>query len=181
MKRDIETYRISKFTDYKGDSHSVVICAISQTPETISSNLIVGWTDDGCEFDYNRDPYCDIVRTVSVGISICHPADKFDEEIGKRIARNKALEAIPVLYATEKGIINRLLVEGLIQQELEFLKRNPGKYIKGYDEAQEKYKTANKLKKELDNLSNDEASVIEAILNGINLDKCIQLAKKLRK
>ena len=46
MKQDIPEYLVDSFIDYKGDVHQIVLCALSQSPESIDSdNLMVAWSD----------------------------------------------------------------------------------------------------------------------------------------
>ena len=34
MKQDIAEFLVDSFIDYKGDEHKIVLCALSQTPES---------------------------------------------------------------------------------------------------------------------------------------------------
>ena len=36
-------------------------------------------------------------------------------------------------------MINTLMIDGLLEQELNYFQNNPGKYIKGYDQQKDKY------------------------------------------
>ena len=45
----------------------------------------------------------------------------------------------PKLYSTTPGVINTTLVRAFLHQEMEYLKKYPGKFINGYDEAAAKF------------------------------------------
>ena len=65
----------------------------------------------------SKSPCCDedyIVRELYLGLSIC-------------------------LFATVPGIINSSTVDNILNSELEFVKKHPGKYIAGYDEKAKKH------------------------------------------
>jgi hypothetical protein len=58
----------------------------------------------------------------------------------------------------------------MLEQEAHYVKTNPGKYIKGYDEAKAKYEFELASKIKYDNLSETEKSLVLAIKN-IDLKK----------
>lgn len=168
---DVINYVIDSFINYKGEEQKFVLCVRT----TKSTNII-------SDVDPDIIPtYYEGFRDLYIGISICNPNDEFNEEIGKKIALGKTKSYIPKLVATEPGIINNALVQALIKQEVTFIKNNPGKFIAGYDEAKRKYEAKINLKEEIKNLTNDEALIVEAALNGANLDKCKEITKKVSK
>jgi hypothetical protein len=61
------------------------------------------------------------------------------------------------------------------------LKKYPGKFINGYDEAAAKFEARKTAEEELKNLSTEEAEVVQAIVNHVDLDKCIRLSKYVKK
>ena len=63
---------------------------------------------------------------VSLGIAICCPADKkvFSEEIGKKIALNRAEKEVPKFVSLFPGVVNTTLVRAFLKQEMEFIKKN---------------------------------------------------------
>jgi hypothetical protein len=142
MKQDIAEFLVDSFIDYKGDEHKVVLCALSQTPEKSidDDNLMVVWSN-GYDVDETADICHEVLRTVSLGIAICCPADKkaFSEEIGKKIALNRAEKSIPKFVSLEPGVVNTTVVRAFLEQEMAFVKRCPEKFIKGYDEAKAHY------------------------------------------
>ena len=182
MKQDIAEFLVDSFIDYKGDEHKVVLCARSQTPESSSygDNLMVVWSN-GCDVDETADIYHEVLRTVSLGVAICCPADKkaFSEEIGKKIALNRAEKSIPKFVSLEPGVVNTTVVRAFLEQEMAFVKRCPEKFIKGYDEAKAHYNKKLNLDKTVKNLSPEEAEVVEFAMNGIDILKCAKLARQL--
>lgn len=181
MKQDIAEYLVDSFVDFKGDVHQVVLCALSQSPESIDSdNLMVAWSD-GETVDESADIFHDVFRMVSLGIAICCPADKkvFSEEIGKKIALNRAEKEIPKFVSIFPGVVNTTLVRAFLSQEMEFIKKNPEQFIVGYAEAKERYDKKINFEKTIQNLSETEASIVEHAIRGVDILKCAKLARQL--
>ena len=139
------------FVDYKGKEHHFVICAYSKLlPKTFKEA-------EGIEFDADKDDrvetfavsyaasygcldnYDKVVKSVSIGVSICNPEDEFNYVIGCKKAQARAKNSNATLYATKSGMINTTMVTGLLTQEAEYLKNNPDAYIKGYEESKRAY------------------------------------------
>lgn len=139
------------FVDYKGKEHHFVICAYSKLlPKTFKEA-------EGIEFDADKDDrvetfavsyadsygcldnYDKVVKSVSIGVSICNPEDEFNYVIGCKKAQARAKNSNATLYATKSGMINTTMVTGLLTQEAEYLKNNPDAYIKGYEESRRAY------------------------------------------
>ena len=139
------------FVDYKGKEHHFVICAYSKLlPRTFKEA-------EGIEFDADKDDrvetfavsyaesygcldnYDKVVKSVSIGVSICNPEDEFNYVIGCKKAQARAKNSNATLYATKSGMINTTMVTGLLTQEAEYLKNNPDAYIKGYEESRRAY------------------------------------------
>lgn len=181
MKQDIAEYLVDSFVDFKGDVHQVVLCALSQSPESIDSdNLMVAWSD-GETVDESADIFHDVFRMVSLGIAICCPADKkvFSEEIGKKIALNRAEKEIPKFVSLFPGVVNTTLVRAFLRQEMEFIKKNPEQFIVGYAEAKERYNKKVDFDKTIQNLSEAEATIVEHAMKGVDILKCAKLARQL--
>ena len=181
MKQDIAEYLVDSFVDFKGDVHQVVLCALSQSPEPIDSdNLMVAWSD-GETVDESADIYHDVFRMVSLGIAICCPADKkvFSEEIGKKIALNRAEKEVPKFVSLSPGVVNTTLVRAFLSQEMEFIKKNPEQFIVGYAEAKERYNKKVNFDKTIQNLSEAEATIVEHAMKGVDILKCAKLARQL--
>ena len=139
------------FVDYKGKEHDFVICAYSKLlPRTFKEA-------EGIEFDVDKDDrvetyavsyaesygcldnYDTVVKSVSIGVSICNPEDEFNYVVGCKKAQARAKNSNATLYATKSGMINTTMVTGLLTQEAEYLKNNPDAYIKGYEESKRAY------------------------------------------
>ena len=181
MKQDIAEYLVDSFVDFKGDVHQVVLCALSQSPESIDSdNLMVAWSD-GETVDESADIFHDVFRMVSLGIAICCPADKkaFSEEIGKKIALNRAEKEVPKFVSIFPGVVNTTLVRAFLRQEMEFIKKNPEQFIVGYAEAKERYNKKVDFDKTIQNLSEAEAAIVEHAMKGVDILKCAKLARQL--
>ena len=181
MKQDIAEYLVDSFVDFKGDVHQVVLCALSQSPESIDSdNLMVAWSD-GETVDESADIFHDVFRMVSLGIAICCPADKkvFSEEIGKKIALNRAEKEVPKFVSLFPGVVNTTLVRAFLSQEMEFIKKNPEQFIVGYAEAKERYNKKVNFDKAIQNLSEAEATIVEHAMKGVDILKCAKLARQL--
>lgn len=74
------------------------------------------------------------MKVLSIGVSVCRPNDEFNETLGKTIAEGKATKyRNHALYAVDAGLINETMVKALLQQEAEYFKVNPGRYLAGYD------------------------------------------------
>lgn len=181
MKQDIAEYLVDSFVDFKGDVHQVVLCALSQSPESIDSDdLMVAWSD-GETVDESADIFHNVFRMVSLGVAICCPADKkvFSEEIGKKIALNRAEKEVPKFVSLFPGVVNTTLVKAFLRQEMEFIKKNPEQFIVGYAEAKERYDKKVNFDKTIQNLSEAEATIVEHAIKGVDILKCAKLARQL--
>ena len=179
------------FVDYKGKEHHFVICAYSKLlPRTFKEA-------EGIEFDTDKDArvetfavsyadtygcldnYDKVVKSVSIGVSICNPEDEFNYVVGCKKAQARAKNSNATLYATKSGMINTTMVTGLLTQEAEYLKNNPDAYIKGYEESKraylEKQKKANlftalpeQAKETINYLRNCSKQLVNNILKFVN-------------
>lgn len=172
--RNIAEYIEGSFIDFKGETHNVIVCALSSSPDFVCFEV----NDGDCGEFPEEFP---VERALSLGYSICNPEDEFDIDLGRNIARNRAEMSVPKLVALERGIINTKLVDTFLKQELDFIINNPSKFIKGYDKQEQEYFENLKFQDEISKISKDEKTFIDIIIRGINVDKCIKLAKKLIK
>jgi hypothetical protein len=116
---------------------------------------------------------------VTIGIAICNPEDEFNLEKGKNIAYNKAanIEQLPRIYTPNKGVITKEIVDVFLKQQVQFVKENPEKLIKGYLEAKKVYEETQKAKADIENLSEDEKVAFNLAVKGFDLSKYMNLAK----
>lgn len=181
MKQDVAEFLTDSFIDFKGETHRVTLCALSQSPEaTDGDDLMVAWTD-GDTVDDSADIFHEVFRVVSLGMAICCPSDEkvFSEEIGKRIAKNRAEKAVPKFVSLFPGVVNTTLIRAFLNQEMEYIKKNPEQFIIGYSEAKARYDKKVNLDKTIKNLTQDEAVAVELATKGVDILKCAKLARQL--
>lgn len=140
--KEIVNYKVGEFVDYLGVTHKFVVCAVSTgNLKDSEGNEVFNVLRMETYDDYMDE--LDIPRALFLGVSICNPKDEFDLEKGKTIAYNKAttIKDInhPAIYTTRPGFINTEVVEALLNNSVEYIKRDPGSVIPGYDEARKKY------------------------------------------
>lgn len=148
--KEIVNYKSGEFVDYLGETHKFVVCAVStKNFKDREGNEVFNVLRMETYDDYVDE--MDFPRALFLGVSICNPKDEFDLEKGKIIAYNKAttIKDInhPAIYTTRPGFINTEVVEALLNNSVEYIKRDPGSVIPGYDKARKKY-----LKKREDEL-----------------------------
>lgn len=122
MKKEKVVYRVDKFVDYAGITREFIFAAVSILTE--SSDVI--------DFTSNKE----VVKEVRLGVSVQRAGDLVKTELGKSIAYGKAMKdksCVGKLYSTDKGMINATLVNALLEQEAEYFKNRPGKYLASYD------------------------------------------------
>jgi len=146
--KEVVNYKVGEFVDYLGGTHKFVICAVSTgNLEDSEGNEVFNVLRMETSDDYIDE--MDFPRALFLGVAICNPKDEFDLEKGKMIAYNKAITVKninhPAIYTTRPGFINTEVVEALLNNSIEYIKRDPGSVIPGYDEARKKY-----LKKKAD-------------------------------
>ena len=130
--------------------------------------------------EWDSDYKEDVVKSLRLGVSICNPTDTFNERAGKEKAVHRAKNSKKnALYSTEKGYISSRVVRAVLEQEAHYVKTNPGKYIKGYNEAEVKYKFEQECKTKYSELSESEKSLVKSIKD-IDLQK-LEEYKKLAK
>lgn len=59
------------------------------------------------------------------------------------------------LYAVDAGLINETMVKALLQQEAEYFKANPGRYLAGYDKDAEKYHRSERIEGYIETLEGE--------------------------
>lgn len=179
MREHVEALTDS-FTDYAGKVHHFVIAAVSkdlikdESPFTIIAKL---------EDPVNAQAI--IEKELCIGISICNPEDKFDEQKGALKAISRARNSEAVIYVTHSGYINTKMVKALLEQEAEYLKQNPEKYIKGYDDAKKRYFEKQEMTKVGNNLSEIERIIVDKLIENPkyleNVDKYLAWLSKQSK
>ena len=157
MKERVE-YRIDSFTDYANIERKFIMAAVSQEVDAV----ITDYSDSDAV-------HCDGVKKLSIGVAICNPEDEFNEEVGKTIALGKARKGNKhAFYSTDSGLINRGVVNALLDQEVAFFKQCPGKYLKGYDTAKAIYEEGRKMVELEASLSDEERTCLDTLLTSKN-------------
>ena len=130
VKNRIE-YRIGEFIDFAGRTRKYVVAAVS---ELIDYACVTTVTHDA---DITMD---EVVKKLSLGFAICNPEDKWNEELGKKIALGKAMKRpARVMYTSHAGMINTDVVNALINQEMKYAEKAPSTVFKGYETAEKKW------------------------------------------
>lgn len=169
-------YKLGSFTDYKESQVDFVLAAVSIPTNTV----VVPVDEDGFE-DETQDQV-ESSKLLSIGIAVCRPGDKWDEELGKKIAYGKAVNRRDhALVATDCGLINTRMVEAVLEQEAHYMQVNPGRYIAGYDEARRKYEEAKAKKEYLDGLTAEEKLAINIVASIKDSQKFLVAVEDKRK
>lgn len=165
MKDHIEILE-SSLIDFKGEEHKMILVAISRKfPQDIAEVMD-----------------CNLKKVLYFGVSICNPGDPYDYNVGVKIAKSRALNSVPILYATNAGVINTPMVEALLKQEAEYIKNNPGTFISGYNKAKEDYEYSLKMQEYKESFTEDQNAVIENLSkNPSYLDKILEYFKWFKK
>lgn len=134
-------YIVDSFKDFTGAERKFVMAAVS----------LHGGPDVYIEED--NDIIENDMKVLSIGVAVCRPDDEFKESLGKTIAEGKATKyRNHALYAVDAGLINETMVKALLQQEAEYFKVNPGRYLAGYDKDAEKYRISKNIESYIDSL-----------------------------
>lgn len=145
-------YKIDSFTDYTGKERKFIMAAVSMMDDNF-----VSIKEDGHHIDTDN-------KILSIGISVCRPNDEFDEVIGKRISEGKAIKyRSHAIYTTDSGLINEIMVKALLEQEAEYFKVNPGRYLAGYNKDAIKYRESERIENYIDNLEEDAQAALKYI------------------
>lgn len=137
-------YIVDSFKDFTGEERQFVMAAVSLHGEP---EVYIEEDDEPIDND---------MKVLSIGVSVCRPDDEFNETLGKTIAEGKATKyRNHALYAVDAGLINETMVKALLQQEAEYFKVNPGRYLAGYDRDAEKYHRSTRIESYIDNLNGE--------------------------
>lgn len=158
MKKDIVMYKSGSFVDFQGVERQFVVCALSTSNFNNDDQQVCLSVYDDIESIVLGEHV--LPRAVFIGISVCNPSDKWDEEKGKFVAYHKAAgfkatapEKSAALFATRAGMINEAVVQALLDREVEHLKEDPGYVIKGYNQMKAKYERNQEAQKYLEETS----------------------------
>lgn len=123
-KQKFVDYREGSFIDFEGKDHYFVVCAVLKE-STILDNL---------------------TRILSFGVSFCNPVDKHNNELGKKIAYGKSINAKNTnVLMGRAGLLNIETVKYILDNEVAHVKLCPEQYSVAYAKAKEKYEKAKAL------------------------------------
>ena len=159
--KEVVMYGYGSFKDYKGQEHKVIVCAVSRK---VNERNCVEVPPTIIYDDPYADPYSDnssrafyVRKILSFGVSICNPIDNYNEEHGKKIAYNRALSNnAQVLTSSQAGFFNTATVTAMLNNYVEYIQRDPGSIINGYDASKKKFLEEKKWKDEAATVTNDK-------------------------
>ena len=170
--KEVVNYRKGEFVDYNGETHHFVVAAVSTTDICEDGSL---WLTLYNNRDINPIDAEEMTKALFVGVAVCNPKDEFDEEKGKMIAYNKATNVKslhhPAMFTTRPGFINTEVVEALLNNIVNYIKKDPGSVIAGYDDAKKKFLKKAKDQQFVDSSSKELKKLAEDIKALSNEDK----------
>lgn len=177
--KEVVNYRKGEFVDYNGETHHFIVAAVSTTDITNGNLWLTLYDDSGYSVDAEE-----ITKGLFIGVAVCNPKDEFDEEKGKMIAYNKATNAKslhhPAMFTTRPGYINTEVVEALLNNIVNYIQKDPGSVIAGYDDAKKKFLKKAKDQQFVDSSSKELKKLAEDIKalsseDKKNLDRLISI------
>lgn len=177
-----EKYLTSEFTDYVGMEHKFVVCAVvvKHDWELVLASKI---SDELCVPATERNNDGHVTHSVYLGVSICNPADSFNEDIGRKIAYNKALSCkLPQRWvASDTRILtNPDVVNALMLAEAQQVQDYPQDYIVGYDAARDKYENLKEVTVQFQKLTDTDKDIVAQGMDGKDLIHLAAMADILK-
>ena len=119
--------------DKKGDAHQVVIVGVynqKKTVRLIEKGVTVPINDkknvDGALVYYKPE----VKRTLAYAYAICHPDDKFNLEVGKKIATKRAKKSpMGLLETTLITSLCKDQIKLILDGELQYIVKNIDKFL----------------------------------------------------
>lgn len=178
-------YMTGSFNDWLGQEHKFVVAAVTVLHE---DEMMLGTVENNLQGkylipvkEYNGDGH--LQKSVFIGVSVCCPLDKFNEEIGQKIAYNRAITGKrPQAWISSNigGMLGPKVVKALLQQEVDHIAAYPGSVIPGYNESKAKYEAKLSAQQQYEALPTPEKEIVLAAINGCDLSKLIALADTLK-
>ena len=123
-----------QFVDYRGETRDYTMVAVSIPFKDVAKFGPFGI--------YGSMP---VEKILTIGVAVRCNRDK-DNGMGARIAYGKAVKNLDhTLMATHSGLINTTMVGALLQQEAAFFEKDPGMYLKGYDNDRRRYEATGRI------------------------------------
>lgn len=170
MKKEIASYKLGQFVDFKGVERLIVACAVSMP---VKEGLIATWNIPGVEDSF------EIVRAISIGIAVYNPEDEFNLTFGKEQAYKKALAGDPCWFVGKGGVITKECIDALLTEKINHFIKNPEIVIKDYNANKAKYEQIQKEKEYIQNASPAEQAVLTLMSRGVDVQGVIDKTKTL--
>lgn len=170
MKKEIASYKLGQFVDFKGVERLVVACAVSMP---VKEGLTATWNIPGVEDSF------EIVRAVSIGIAVYNPEDEFNLTFGKEQAYKRALAGEPCWFIGKGGVITKECIDALLTEKINHFSKNPEMVIKDYNANKAKYEEIQKEKEYIQNASPEEQAVLTLISKGVDVQGVLDKTKTL--
>ena len=170
MKKEIATYKLGQFVDFKGVERLVVACAVSMPVKEV---LTATWNIPGVEDSF------EIVRAVSIGIAVYNPEDEFNLTFGKEQAYKRALAGEPCWFIGKGGVITKECIDALLTEKINHFSKNPEMVIKDYNANKAKYEQIQREKEYIQTASPEEQAVLTLISKGVDVQGVLDKTKTL--
>lgn len=170
MKKEIATYKLGQFVDFKGVERLVVVCAVSMP---VKEGLTATWNIPGVEDSF------EIVRAVSIGIAVYNPEDEFNLTFGKEQAYKRALAGEPCWFIGKGGVITKECIDALLTEKINHFSKNPEMVIKDYNANKAKYEQIQREKEYIQTASPEEQAVLTLISKGVDVQGVLDKTKTL--
>lgn len=170
MKKEIASYKLGQFVDFKGVERLVVACAVSMP---VKEGLTATWNIPGVEDSF------EIVRAISIGIAVYNPEDEFNLTFGKEQAYKKALAGDPCWFIGKGGVVTKECIDALLTEKIDHFTKNPEIVIKDYNANKAKYEEIQKEKEYLQNASPEEQAILTLMSKGVDVQGVLDKTKTL--
>lgn len=170
MKKEIASYKLGQFVDFKGVERLIVACAVSMP---VKEGLTATWNIPGVEDSF------EIVRAISIGIAVYNPEDEFNLTFGKEQAYKKALAGDPCWFIGKGGVVTKECIDALLTEKIDHFTKNPEIVIKNYNANKAKYEEIQKEKEYIQNASPEEQAILTLMSKGVDVQGVIDKTKTL--
>ena len=170
MKKEIASYKLGQFVDFKGSERLVVACAVSMP---VKEGLTATWNIPGVEDSF------EIVGAVSIGIAVYNPEDEFNLTFGKEQAYKRALAGEPCWFIGKGGVITKECIDALLTEKINHFAKNPEIVIKDYNANKAKYEEIQKEKEYIQNASPEEQAILTLMSKGVDVQGVLDKTKTL--
>lgn len=170
MKKEIASYKLGQFVDFKGVERLIVACAVSMP---VKEGLTATWNIPGVEDSF------EIVRAISIGIAVYNPEDEFNLTFGKEQAYKKALAGNPCWFIGKGGVVTKECIDALLTEKIDHFTKNPEIVIKDYNANKAKYEEIQKEKEYIQNASPEEQAISTLISKGVDVQGVLDKTKTL--